>query len=233
MSKVVAIFGYGLAAGEAITEAFATAGYTVAILARTQSKLDDAAKKYTDRGLNVVGYSVDLSNPQTIPPVISKIIADQGSLDVAIYNATHAILPYDVSLADLQAAVTINQTSLHYTFNTLLPIWKAAGKGVFLTSGGGLAGNGAWSVGLNMQFGAATKSYFKNFCESTTATFAGDNIRATNMSIQALVYGGTNVTFEDPDPEKSNAFRVKLGNAFLSAAEQSAEAWAAEIAVSA
>ncbi len=82
-----------------------------------------------------------------------------------------------------------------------------------------------------MQFGAPTKAYFKNFCESTTATFAGDNIRATNMSIQSLVYGGVNVTFEDPDPEKSNAFRVKLGNAFLAAAEQTAENWASEIAI--
>ena len=55
----------------------------------------------------------------------------------------------------------------------LLLLWCWLGKGTFLLSEGGLADNGAWSVGFGFQFGAAQKSYNKNFAQSTHATFSG------------------------------------------------------------
>lgn len=59
----------------------------MAILSRTQSKLDAVAEKYAAKGKKVVGYSVDLTQPETVPAAIERITAELGRIDVAIYNA--------------------------------------------------------------------------------------------------------------------------------------------------
>ena len=90
--------------------------------------------------------------------MLGDIAAALGPIDVVVYNATTPRLDPSASLAELQAAVNINITSVHVAFYTMLPLWKAAGKGTFLLTGGGLANNGAWSVGMGMQFGSPTKA---------------------------------------------------------------------------
>ncbi len=67
-------------------------------------------------------------------------------------------LPANPTVEETIANVNINITSVHVAFNTLLPLWRAAGKGTFLLTGGGLGINGAWSVGYGLQFGAAAKA---------------------------------------------------------------------------
>ena len=71
----------------------------------------------------------------------------------------HASLAVTVSVNELQAATNINIHSLHAAFHAVLPAWRAAKRGCFLTTGGGLANNGAYSVGLGFQFGSAAKAY--------------------------------------------------------------------------
>ena len=76
-----------------------------------------------------------------------------------VYNATVPRMDPASPLTDVTAAVHINITSLHAAFYALLPGWRAGGRGTLLLTGGGLAGNGAWSVGMGMQFGAPVKAY--------------------------------------------------------------------------
>ena len=47
MSQIAVILGFGTGVGEGILESFLAAGYSVAIVARTKSKLDVTADKYT------------------------------------------------------------------------------------------------------------------------------------------------------------------------------------------
>jgi short-subunit dehydrogenase len=79
--SVVVILGYGSAVGEGILSGFADAGYKVAIVSRTQSKLDEVAAQYTVKGQSVTGFAADLSKPEEIPLLIQKIASELGPVE--------------------------------------------------------------------------------------------------------------------------------------------------------
>lgn len=232
MPKVCVIIGFGLGVGEALLDRFVRSRYEVAIVARTQSRLDDAAAAYTAKGHNVKGFSCDLSQPTAIQETLAAIISEFGPINVVIYNACNGVLPFTATPAEIQAATNVNIVSMHAAFNYLLPLWQADGGGTFLLSGGGLSVNGAYSVPFSLQFGAASKSYFKNFAESAHATFNTASIHVCCMTISGLVYGGDTITAADPDPEASALWRMKLGNAYVHAAEQPQEEWTDNVTIS-
>ena len=178
---VAVILGFGNAVGAGILKSFVDAGFSVAIAARTLSKLEAVAgmslcvpavpevlqdffsnflraAEYAAVGATVRGFSIDLSAPETVAGVLGDIAAALGPIDVVVYNATTPRLDPSASLAELQAAVNVNITSVHVAFYTMLPLWKAAGKGTFLLTGGGFANNCAWSAAWGMQFGSPTKA---------------------------------------------------------------------------
>jgi len=231
-APVFVIMGYGLAVGDAILEKLATNGWAVAIVARRLDVLQAKAAEWSGKA-NVKAFAGDLSKPETIAPLINRIKSEMGSIDVVLYNATSISVPNDVSIDQLISNVHINTTSLHATFNSTLPIFQAAGKGTFFTSGGGFGTNGAWAVPYGAQFGAGAKAYFRNFCQSAHATFKDKHIFVCNLNIQALVYGGVNITMQDPNPEQSNAFRKKLGEVILETINLNEEKWVDEVIISA
>eukprot|EP01038_Epipyxis_sp_PR26KG_P011066 gene11066-14853_t len=230
--KVCVIIGYGPAVGEAVLEGFTQAGFAVAILARNQERLNSTAQKYQEKGFSVEGFACDLSIPESLPAVLNVVESKFGFIDVAIYNATSAILGFEESPEVYIKHCSINTVSIHVAFATLLPSWKAAGKGVFLMTGGGLANNGAWSVGMNMQFGAPTKSYMRNLAQGFLATFKDSGIRVTCMTVMGLMYGGDTVTGADPEPEKTAIFKKIIQDAYLKAAtDPNKEDWVDDVAV--
>jgi len=227
---VFVIIGYGLAVGDVILDKFATNGWSVALVARRLEVLEAKAAEWAGKA-NVKAFVGDLSKPDTIPDLINRIYSEMGSIDVVLYNATSIAVAYDAPLEQLISNTHINVTSLHAAFNAALPVFRAAGKGAFFTSGGGFGTNGAWAVPYGAQFGAAAKAYFRNFAQSGFASFKDENIFVSNLNIQALVFGGTNITFEDPDPEKSLAFRSRLGDAVWNHANLAKEGWVDEIII--
>ena len=122
------------------------------------------------------------------------------------------------SLEELQAAVNINIASMHAAFHGALPAWLSAGKGNFLLTGGGLSANGAYSVGLGLQFGSPTKSYFKNFAQAYNATYGKDGVHVCCITVSGLVYGGDIITGGDKDSKAQTAFRKRLSEAFVAQA---------------
>ena len=78
---------------------------------------------------------------------------------------------------------------------------------------------------MNAQFGAASKAYYRNFAQSSyaTASLTGRNIYVINMMICGMLYGGDTVTGDGGDAAKNEAFKAKVGGAYLQRAEQPAE----------
>ena len=218
-SQVCVIIGFGLGAADAVLDGFLTAGFTVAIIARNLSKLQSAATR--DGRKNVYPFAADLCKPEQIRDVMVQINKKFRGIDVVVYNATQASFrDYDnvVPVQELVDAAMVNQASLWAAYYAVLPLFKSAGKGAFLTTGGGLSANGAYSVSFGFQLGAPTKSYMKNFAEAMHATHGQAGIRVINMNVSSLLYGGDNVTIPDPNPAKSAKYRVKLGKLYVDAA---------------
>ena len=172
-NQTAVIMGYGTAVADVVLQALTEAGMKVAIVSRTQSKLDATATKYnTKLGEGTVkGFSFDLSNVAGVKDLMATIATDMGApIKVIYYNAAQFSLPYDAPAEEVIAANNVNFGTLWCTFGTMLEQWTASSGGVFLMSGGGFAQNGAYSVGFGAQFGSTQKAFMKNFAESTQAT---------------------------------------------------------------
>lgn len=232
---VVAIFGYGQGVSSAYLEGFVEAGYSVAILARTKSKLDKTAEKWKDKGGNVQGFVCDLSKTGGIADTVAEVIKAMGSIDVAIYNATTFVVGWDSPVDEVQRGVDVSITSMQVVFRELLPAWQKSKKGCFLLSGGGYTKNGAWSVPAGHEFGSAVKAYFKNFAEAASAKFSEEGINVCCLTICDLVFGGENIKGEPEafgkTSEAAAKFRTSLTAAAVKAATADKDQWVAEVEI--
>lgn len=181
------ILGVGGATGRVLVDGFASAGMKVAIVARTQSKLDEMAKQANERlgEGTVAAFSFDLSDTGAVGALFDKIEASMPPIKAVHYNAV-AITGYDATAEAIAKASAINFGTLWGAFGAMLPKWKGKG-GVFTMSGGTFDSNGAYSAGFGLQFGAAQKAFMKNFAESTSATFSADGIHVCTLQINSLV----------------------------------------------
>jgi len=212
--QTAVIMGYGTAVADVVLQSLTEAGMKVAIVARTQSKLDAAATKYNSKlGEGTVkGFSFDLANVAGVKDLMASIATDMGSpIKVVYYNAAKFTLPYDASPEEVVAGCSVNFATLWASFGAMLEEWTASSGGVFLMSGGAFANNGAYSVGFGAQFGSTQKAFMKNFAESAQATHVDKGIHVCALEISGLVFGGDNVPGSlNSDPAGAEAFAGRL-----------------------
>jgi len=225
MSSVCVILGYGPGVSDAVLDAFVNSGkFKLALVARSLPRLEAAAAKHAGRA-EVKVFTADFSVPAQVVTVLADIQASLGAIDVCIYNAA-ATAPFDATPEQLAAAINVNVVSMHSAYNTLLPQFKARGAGVFLLTGGGFALNGAWSVGLGFQLGAAAKAYFRNFAQSASATHKGAGVHVCCMTVMSMINSDL-----IKDVADDAAFRVVCGDAYLRAATADKADWVDEVQV--
>merc|ERR1712146_502702 len=169
---------------------------------------------------SILGTSRDSDltyNTAGMKALLESIAADMGPIKVIYYNAIKFTLPYNAPAEEVMSGVNINFASLWASFGAVIDSWEASG-GVFLMSGGGLAANGAYSVGFGAQFGAIQKSIMKNFVEGASATYGEKGVHVCALEINSLVFGGDNIPDEyNQDPEKALAFSEVLKGAVKTA----------------
>ena len=213
--QLAVIMGYGAAVADVILQGLAEAGCKIAIVSRTQSKLDDAAARHnkTLGEGTVKGFAFDLTNPAGVKDFLASISAAFGlPIKVVYYNAVKFNLPHDAPADEVVAGCNVNFATLWTAFGAVLPEWLASeGGGGFIMSGGGLASNGAPAAQFGAQFGATQKAFVKNFAESAQATYADKGVHVCALEINSLVFGGVNIPDEyNQDPEGAKAFEGRL-----------------------
>ena len=85
-TKTVVITGASSGIGFALAEAYLKRGYNVVGNGRTQSRLDEAAKKLGNPQ-NFVGVAGDISKPETAKEIFKQAKAKFGKVDILINNA--------------------------------------------------------------------------------------------------------------------------------------------------
>lgn len=81
--RVCAIVGAGPGNGRALAERFAEDGYRVALLGRTQEKLDGIAAGLPEAR----GFAADAGDPSSLRGAFDRIRSELGPVDVLLYNA--------------------------------------------------------------------------------------------------------------------------------------------------
>ncbi len=85
--KTALITGGSRGLGLQIAEAFGELGVKVAITARKQGELDEAAARLSKQGVEALTIAGDLSKFETIPAMVDKAVARYGTIDILVNNA--------------------------------------------------------------------------------------------------------------------------------------------------
>ena len=139
---LIAIIGAGSGLGIEIARAFGHEGFDVALVARTQSKLDSLVQTLEGEGIRARGFTADVSSPATITSALAAIKAELGSIDVLEFSpADRALAPADVlevTAENLQPQIDFYIGGALSAVGAVLPDMIAAGTGtVLITTGGG------------------------------------------------------------------------------------------------
>ncbi|WP_040841675.1 SDR family NAD(P)-dependent oxidoreductase [Nocardia brevicatena] len=83
---VVAIFGAGPALGLSVARRFGGAGLPVALVSRTERKLDAYVEILAAEGIRAQAFPADLADPAGVANVVERITRHLGPIEVAYYG---------------------------------------------------------------------------------------------------------------------------------------------------
>jgi 3-oxoacyl-[acyl-carrier protein] reductase len=111
--RVALVTGASQGIGRACALILAEAGATVALAARNEEKLREAATQITNEGGKAGVYKLDVSSEDEIKAVVKQIIAEQGKVDILVNNAGIARdqLSMRMKRPDWDAVLTTNLTA--------------------------------------------------------------------------------------------------------------------------
>ncbi|PSN66244.1 NAD(P)-binding protein [Corynespora cassiicola Philippines] len=188
---VIAIVGAGPGIGEAVARRFATEGFAVALLARSEDTLQAMAQ-----GINAdipegtaQYYITDLRVEDTVLASFKKIREDLGPVQVLVYNAGarrvngRSIL--DTTTEEFENFTKINLFGAFWSSKCVLPDMLAAGKGTILFTSAtgalrGMPGLASFSPG---KFG------LRSLCQILTREYQSKGIHSAHIIIDGPVDG--------------------------------------------
>ena len=177
--KVALVTGGSRGLGLQMAEALGEMGARVAITARKQAELDEAAARLERQGVTALPVPADLSRPDVIPGVVERVVARFGAIDVLVNNAgTTWGAPAEDHPAE--AWHKVMNLNVHGTFfltqevgrRCMIP--RGAGNIINVASVAGLGGNlpGMTTIAYNTSKGALI-----NFTRALAAEWGRYGIR--------------------------------------------------------
>ncbi|WP_424927700.1 SDR family oxidoreductase [Amaricoccus tamworthensis] len=109
--KIVLVTGASQGIGAATAGAFARAGHTVVLAARSADKINTVIEGLGDDGANCIGVPTDVTDPDSVKALFATIADKCGRLDVVFNNAgvgLGAKLAGDVTWEEWRSVVSVN-----------------------------------------------------------------------------------------------------------------------------
>jgi NAD(P)-dependent dehydrogenase (short-subunit alcohol dehydrogenase family) len=129
--------------GEAVAQAFAAEGATLALLDRTADAVAARAAALTAGGARATGYACDLTNPAEVAAVAAQIATATPRIDALINVAGGFAMSGPLGKADvstLQRQIAVNLTTAWVASNTFVPMIKDGGSVIYFASAIALPG---------------------------------------------------------------------------------------------
>lgn len=141
----IAIVGAGPGLGLSIAKTFGGSGFSVALLARTQTKLDTLAAELNAAGIEAVGFAADVMEPASVATAFDRIKQRFGAVDVLEFSpAVHTPVPgvgnpgpLDAGRADIQPQIDYYLYGGIAATQQVLPAMIERGSGTILYTTGG------------------------------------------------------------------------------------------------
>jgi NADP-dependent 3-hydroxy acid dehydrogenase YdfG len=188
---VIAVVGAGPGIGEAVAHRFATGGFVVALLARTEDKLQTMAQNInSDVGADTAQYYItDLRIEDSVVSAFQRIKSELGPVNVLVYNAgarrVNGRSLIDTTTEEFENFTKINLFGAFWSSKLVLPDMLAAGKGtvLFTSATGALRGMPGLSSFSPGKFG------LRSLCQIITREYQAKGIHAAHIIIDGPVDG--------------------------------------------
>jgi gluconate 5-dehydrogenase len=180
--KAALVTGGSRGLGLQMAEALGEMGARVALTARKQPELDEAAKHLRGMGIQVATVAADLSRHETIPAVVDQVVQALGTIDILVNNAgtTWGAPAEDHPWEAWRKVMGLNIDAMFLVSQAVgkkCMIPRRSGKIVNVASVAGLSGNpsGMQTIAYNSSKGAAV-----NFTRALAAEWGrhGINVNA-------------------------------------------------------
>lgn len=128
------ITGASSGIGKATALAFAQAGIDVALVSRSQDKLEAIATMAREAGVEAKAYPLDLAKMEQVKSEISAIATDFAPIDILVNNAgmgyTNPLI--ETPLSDWQQVIDLNLTSVFQCILGVLPAMRQQQRGTII-----------------------------------------------------------------------------------------------------
>lgn len=140
MTSVCAIVGAGEGLGSALAAKFASEGFNIALLSRSETGSAHARAAALDASptADVRGYIADANKPETIETALAGVARDMGEVDVLIYNVRDKFTrcePLEMTYDALEHTFRLEVVGAFAAAKSVLPAMRQRGSGsIFFSS---------------------------------------------------------------------------------------------------
>jgi NADP-dependent 3-hydroxy acid dehydrogenase YdfG len=135
------ICGYGPGISAAVARRFGAAGYSLALVARSEDKLAAGVASLAESGVKAAAFPADLGDPEAVEAMVTAAREQLGPIHAIHWNA-YAGLAGDLlecSPAELRTVFDVGVVGAVAAVQAALPDLRAAEDGAVLITGGGFA----------------------------------------------------------------------------------------------
>ena len=187
---VIAIVGAGPGLGIEIARVFGKEGFTIALVSRTQSKLDALAATLRSEGIEARGFAGDIADADSMARALTGVTDAFGPIDVLEFSPTDPSLgmvdALDVDRSNLAPQVELYVYGVITAVQHVLPSMIKAGKGtVLVTTGGGSITPVTMMGNINIAAGA-----LRNWVLNLHNAAKPHGVHVAHLAISAWINGG-------------------------------------------
>lgn len=193
-NRVAIVTGAGRGIGAAIAVAFAEAGADVALVARTQSQLEEVAQEIEKAGRRALVLPADVSETDALAALVDRTVAELGGLHVVVNNAGGTS-----PRAFLDTSERMFERAFHFNVTTAFVLSKLATPHL-LAGGGGAIVNISSTMGRVRDRGYAAYGTAKAGLAHLTRLLAADLaplIRVNAIAVGSVATSALEIVIDD------------------------------------
>ncbi len=181
VAPVALVAGVGRGTGGAVARRYAAAGYRVALLARSESRM----KEFEAELDGSLAIPCDVTDEAALNAAVETCRAELGHPDVVVHNAargTHGTF-LEIDPADMAANFNVNTLSLLYLARAVAPAMIERGSGAIMVTGNTSALRGK----ANFSGFAPTKAAQRILAEAIARDLGPKGIHVAYIVIDAVI----------------------------------------------